>query len=87
MFLTITQNRITKICVPESWTLHMLPCSLDKKEKEESKLSSTSHFQRFFSSNHVFSAARRLLADEGDDHPSTSEKLGYCAAKVLKIVL
>ncbi|CAL5195395.1 unnamed protein product [Lathyrus oleraceus] len=81
LFLTITQNGITKICVRESWTLHMLPCSPDEKEKKESKPSSTSHFQRFFSSNDVFTAARHLLADDGDDHPSTHEKLGYCAAK------
>lgn len=87
LFLTITQNGITKICVRESWTLHMLPCSPDEKEKKESKPSSTSHFQTFFSSNDVFTAARHLLADDGDDHPSTHEKLGYCAAKVLNMVL
>ncbi|XP_004510198.1 MLO-like protein 1 [Cicer arietinum] len=76
LFLTVTQNRITKICVPENWTHHMLPCSLDEKDEESKK--STSHFQTFFSSNDVFGTTRRLL---GDDHPSTEETLGYCAAK------
>jgi mlo protein len=84
LLLTVTQNAITKICVPQSWTHHMLPCSFEEKEHEESKLSSTKHFQTFFSSNDVFDTARRLLG-ETNDHPSTEENHGYCASKVLKL--
>jgi mlo protein len=83
LLLTVTQNAITKICVPQSWTHHMLPCSFEEKEHEESKLLSTKHFQTFFSSD-VFGTARRLLA-ETNDHPSTEENHGYCASKVLKL--
>jgi len=82
LLLTVTQNGIIKICVPESWTRHMLPCSLkDKEEKESAKL--TSHFQNFFSST-----VRHLLDDkesENEDHqPAAGEKLGHCARKVEK---
>jgi len=79
LLLTVTQNGIIKICVPESWTLHMLPCSLkDKEEKKSAKL--TEHFQTFFSFTHI----RHLLADdEGEGHQATTaEKLGHCARKV-----
>jgi len=83
LFLTVTQNGITKICAPEEWVLHMLPCRL---VKNESKLSSKSHFQTFFSSKDVFGTARRLLGDDHDhDHSSKGEEIGYCAAKVLKL--
>ncbi|CAJ2664807.1 unnamed protein product [Trifolium pratense] len=80
LLLAVTQNTITKICVPQSWTLHMLPCSLEEKEHVESKLSSTKHFQTFFSSDDVFGTARRLLGDD-NDQPSTEESRGYCASK------
>jgi len=83
LFLTVTQNGITKICAPVEWVLHMLPCSLGKEDDEESKLSSKTHFQTFFSSKDVFGTARRLLGDD-DDHSSKGEEIGYCAAKVLK---
>ncbi|XP_020208319.1 MLO-like protein 1 [Cajanus cajan] len=84
LLLTVTQNGIVKICVPVSWTHHMLPCSFDLKEKEEST-KTTSHFQTFFSSSNISGIARRLLEEsksESENHePSTVTKLGHCAAK------
>jgi mlo protein len=90
LFLTITQNGITKICVPDEWTYHMLPCSLEEIEEEEMK--KNSHFQTFFSSDHVSGTARRLLGGGGgggsdDPFGFTDEKVGYCTAKVLKLCL
>jgi len=84
LLLTVTQNGIIKICVPESWTRHMLPCSLkDKEELESAKL--TSHFQTFFSFTDIPATVRHLLAEnENEDHQS-GEKLGHCAKKVLKL--
>lgn len=82
LLLTVAQNGITKICVPVGWTNHMLPCSLEEKEIEESK-KPISHFQTFFSFEHI---ARRLLADR-DEHESPTDHAkvgGYCAAKVFK---
>ncbi|TKY68773.1 MLO protein 1 [Spatholobus suberectus] len=82
LLLTVTQNGIVKICVPVSWTNHMLPCSLEDKEKEESK-TTISHFQTFFSFSNISGTARRLLGEsESENHqPATGEKLGHCAAK------
>ncbi|KAK7386235.1 hypothetical protein VNO78_26301 [Psophocarpus tetragonolobus] len=82
LLLTITQNAIVKICVPVSWTTHMLPCSQkDKKENGEST-KTTSHFQKSFSFSDI---ARHLLAEsegENDDGKSTAGvKLGHCAKK------
>ncbi|KAJ1427847.1 Mlo-related protein [Sesbania bispinosa] len=74
LLLTVSQNGIVKICVPQSLTHHMLPCSLKDKENEGSK-TPTSHFQTFFS----FSNISRHLLDE--NKPSTEAKPGYCAAK------
>lgn len=79
LFLTITQNGITKICVPDEWTYHMLPCSLEEIEEEEMKKNS-----------HVSGTARRLLGGGGggdDPFGFTDEKVGYCTAKVLKLCL
>jgi len=84
LLLTVTQNGIIKICVPESWTHHMLPCNLkDKKQKESAKL--TEHFQTFFSFTDIPSSVRHLLADnEGENHHAAAAvKLGHCARKVL----
>lgn len=79
LFLTITQNGITKICVPDEWTYHMLPCSLEEIEEEEMK-----------KNPHVSGTARRLLGGGGggdDPFGFTDEKVGYCTAKVLKLCL
>ncbi|GJT77115.1 MLO-like protein 1 [Tanacetum coccineum] len=52
LLLTVFQSRIIKICVKESLTNHLLPCSLsDKKEALHPKPESTSHL-------------RHLLAEE-----------------------
>ncbi|KAD3336172.1 hypothetical protein E3N88_31691 [Mikania micrantha] len=52
LLLTVFQARIIKICVKESITEHLLPCSLrDKKEALNPKLEGTSHI-------------RHLLAEE-----------------------
>ncbi|XP_054781045.1 MLO-like protein 1 isoform X2 [Prosopis cineraria] len=73
LLLTVTQNGITKICVPAGLTRHMLPCNPDRGEGEESKIS-TSHFQSFFSFPGISGTARRLLA-EGSSSSS------YCVRK------
>ncbi|XP_028751257.1 MLO-like protein 1 [Neltuma alba] len=73
LLLTVTQNGITKICVPSGFTHHMLPCDSNEGEGEKSK-TPTSHFQSFFSSPDISGTVRRLLA-EG------SSSSTYCARK------
>ncbi|XP_057519585.1 MLO-like protein 1 [Amaranthus tricolor] len=45
LMLTVLQGAISKICIPEKYVKHMLPCSL--KDKESSGLSTTEHLGRF----------------------------------------
>ncbi|XP_061351642.1 MLO-like protein 1 [Gastrolobium bilobum] len=77
LLLTVTQNGITKICVPRGWTRHMLPCSPEDRDNEESE-THTSHFLNFFSFAVISGTSRRLLAEGGQE---TEAKLEYCAAK------
>ena len=52
LLLTVLQGAISKMCIPEKFVRHMLPCSL--KDKEESTgLSTTEHIGGF----------RRLLSE------------------------
>ena len=76
LLLTVSQNGIVKICVPQDWTHHMLPCSYKDEEHEQTK-TPTSHFQTSFSFS---GTVRRLLADA---KPATEAEPGYCARKVL----
>ncbi|KAJ8763232.1 hypothetical protein K2173_025617 [Erythroxylum novogranatense] len=76
LLLTVTQNIISKICVPEHVVNNMLPCSLEDKEKETHKSNTTEHFQRFFTTA-ISGTARRLLAEE----QSSESPTGYCAKK------
>lgn len=70
LLLTVSQNGITKICVPASVTRHMLPCTLQEKEhSEEQKPHSQSH--TLFSFPGI---ARRLLSE--------APKTDFCARKV-----
>ncbi|RDX82852.1 MLO-like protein 1, partial [Mucuna pruriens] len=69
LLLTVTQTGITRICVPPSFTHHMLPCSLHEKPKHKS------HFQTF-----PPGIARRLLAGDAEHSPPNTET-GFCARK------
>ncbi|KOM42378.1 hypothetical protein LR48_Vigan04g257600 [Vigna angularis] len=80
LLLTVTQNGITKICVPPAFTRHMLPCSLDLAPKHES------HFQTFYFPG----TPRRLLAATAAEHApphseaeatETGTETGFCARK------
>lgn len=76
LLLTVSQNFIAKICVPENVVNDLLPCNLSDKKTEEGlkSNSTTSHFQSFFPGT-ISGTVRRLLAE-------TSEaNLGYCAKK------
>ncbi|QHO33703.1 hypothetical protein HN51_027366 [Arachis hypogaea] len=78
LFLSVSQRGITKICVPKSWSHHMLPCSLKEKEELEAETNITSsHFQNSlsFSSNlrHLLALAHAQVAAEA--------QLQYCARK------
>ncbi|RYR49294.1 hypothetical protein Ahy_A07g035720 isoform C [Arachis hypogaea] len=80
LLLTVSQNGITKICVPPSVTRHMLPCSLDEKEKvtvEHLLGQDRFHFERFFS------FPRRLLAETQGTETETHAlaKTEFCARK------
>ncbi|KAK7277422.1 hypothetical protein RIF29_18574 [Crotalaria pallida] len=60
LLLTVTQNGITKICVPPGLTRHMLPCTWedeDEDEEHESHSHTNSHFQTFSAG-----IGRRLLS-------------------------
>ncbi|XP_061372412.1 MLO-like protein 1 [Gastrolobium bilobum] len=76
LLLTVSQNGITKICVPPGLTRHMLPCSLEDKVEEKHE----SHFQTFFS---FPGTARRLLAHAKANADAVAEELKpeYCARK------
>ncbi|MED6136241.1 hypothetical protein PIB30_054260 [Stylosanthes scabra] len=80
LFLSVSQFGITKICVPKSWTHHMLPCSLEEKEEleAETNTNTTSHLQNslFFSGNvrHLLALAEAEVAAEAQRQ--------YCARKI-----
>ncbi|CAL9129077.1 unnamed protein product [Musa acuminata var. zebrina] len=58
LLLTVFQGVIQGICIPEGWSLHMLPC---KKEERITK----AHFQTAFSAGHFGGVGRRLLTGGG----------------------
>ncbi|XP_015895663.2 MLO-like protein 1 isoform X2 [Ziziphus jujuba] len=70
LLLTVFQNAISKICVPQRVVQNLLPCKLPSQSHEEPK--SAAHFQAFFSST-----ATRLLSEES----SSEGQLGYCGRK------
>ncbi|KAG2722371.1 hypothetical protein I3760_02G125500 [Carya illinoinensis] len=57
LLLTVLQNRIAKICIPEKLASKWLPC-----EKKEESSSTTAHFQTLLDS-FIPGTARRLLAE------------------------
>ncbi|WOK96512.1 hypothetical protein Cni_G05219 [Canna indica] len=65
LLLTVFQGAIQNICIPERWTLHMLPC----KREESTDSLGTAHFQSAFSAG-IFGGRRRLLSGDGSgaDH-------------------
>ena len=78
LLLTVFQGTISKWCVPESLTEHLLPCDLKDKpkaEEDEHGSSTTEHFQTFFVSS-ISGTARRLLSE------GSASQNGYCAHKV-----
>ncbi|XP_041000107.1 MLO-like protein 1 isoform X1 [Juglans microcarpa x Juglans regia] len=76
LLLTVFQNTISKICVPEDLTRHMLPCKLEEGGQEESITNATTaHFGSFFVST-ISGKARRLLSEE-----VSSSKTSYCSRK------
>ena len=83
LLLTVSQNGITKICVPPGLARHMLPCGVDEKEKvTKEHLQAQYHFQRFFS--FPGGTARRLLAEAAaaETHKQPLTKTEFCARKV-----
>ncbi|XP_041000108.1 MLO-like protein 1 isoform X2 [Juglans microcarpa x Juglans regia] len=77
LLLTVFQNTISKICVPEDLTRHMLPCKLEEGGQEESITNATTaHFGSFFVST-ISGKARRLLSEE-----VSSSKTSYCSRKI-----
>lgn len=75
LLLTVSQNRLTKICVPPGVLRHMLPCRLEDKESHSH---SHSHSAFSFPAGRI---ARRLLADRllAESEPL---KTGFCGRKV-----
>ncbi|AES74322.1 hypothetical protein MtrunA17_Chr3g0145831 [Medicago truncatula] len=74
LLLTVSQNRLTKICVPPGVLRHMLPCSLEDKKE------SHSHSAFSFPGR----IARRLLADRLLAESESAEeplKTGFCGRK------
>ncbi|KAG6725791.1 hypothetical protein I3842_02G048400 [Carya illinoinensis] len=72
LLLTVFQNTISKICVPEDLTRHMLPCKL-KEGGQSITNATTAHFGSFFVST-ISGKARRLLSEE-----VSSSKTSYCS--------
>ncbi|KAL3517918.1 hypothetical protein ACH5RR_020507 [Cinchona calisaya] len=68
LLLTVFQGSIVKICVKESVTLHLLPCSLSEKPSSHDGAESSRAIPET-------TAHRRLLAEE------SAISAGYCAAK------
>lgn len=84
LLLTVFQNTISKICVHQDVLDNMLPCKRNKtaeSEGQNSHVTTTSHFQTFFSSS-ISGTAKRLLAEE----ESAASERGYCAQKVSIII-
>ncbi|XP_077227240.1 MLO-like protein 1 [Tasmannia lanceolata] len=57
LLLTVFQGAISRMCIPESWTLHMLPC-----KKENQNVETTQHLKSFFFSG-ILGSGRRLLSE------------------------
>lgn len=66
LLLTVFQGLIQRICIPEGWTNHMLPC---KKEDEESEAAGAAAKEHF-----VVAGVRRLLAEGGEAATHCSRK-------------
>lgn len=78
LLLTVSQNAISKICVPKSLMDNLLPCKLSEAEEAKGhggESASTSHHLGVATITGVF---RRLLAEE-----ASGEQIGYCARKVI----
>ncbi|KAI5402247.1 MLO-like protein 1, variant 2 [Lathyrus oleraceus] len=80
LLLTVSQNGLTKICVPPGVLRHMLPCTLKEKDQKESQLPK-SHSAFSFPG-----IARRLLADrllaEAEAAEEAHPKTSFCSSKV-----
>lgn len=80
LLLTVSQNGLTKICVPPGVLRHMLPCTLKEKDEKESQLPK-SHSAFSFPG-----IARRLLADrllaEAEAAEEAHPKTSFCSSKV-----
>ncbi|CAI8611519.1 unnamed protein product [Vicia faba] len=72
LLLTVSQNGLTKICVPPAVLRHMLPCTLQEKDDAESQLPK-SHSAFSFPG-----LARRLLAEPPQNAHS---KTSFCSTK------
>lgn len=66
--LSVSQNAISKICVPKTLVDNLLPCKFSQAGKEVPSSSSTSH---------ISGSLRRLLGE------SSSAHIVYCAHKVI----
>ncbi|KAG6492616.1 MLO-like protein 1 [Zingiber officinale] len=62
LLLTVLQGAIQKICIPQGWTHHMLPC----KREDSTDNHGTSHFQSVFSAG-IYGGHRRLLSGGGSE--------------------
>ncbi|XP_055820079.1 MLO-like protein 1 [Solanum dulcamara] len=69
LLLTVSQERILKICIPKHLSNHWLPCKKEEEDDEGAK--ETVHFQTNFFS--LIPGGRRLLAESANS--------GYCKAK------
>ncbi|XP_058785728.1 MLO-like protein 1 [Vicia villosa] len=79
LLLTVSQNGLTKICVPPGVLRHMLPCTLKEKDQAESE-KPKSHSAFSFPG-----IARRLLADrllaEAEAAEEANPKSPFCSSK------
>ena len=71
LLLTVFQGLIQRICIPEGWTNHMLPCKKeDQKSEEVAAGIGTEHYVVG-----ILGGVRRLLSEEGEGSTHCSRKV------------
>ncbi|KAK1274426.1 MLO-like protein 1 [Acorus gramineus] len=79
LLLTVFQNRISQICIPESITFHMLPCKLP----EGSAVGQESHSHRAFPVDHNWRRRRLLSGGSNSGHCKQQGKVPLLSLEAL----
>ncbi|TXG72955.1 hypothetical protein EZV62_001534 [Acer yangbiense] len=74
LLLTVCQNTIAKICIPQHLSTKWMPC----KKQQDNETKTTSYFFSFVSADGIL---RHLLAEASSSSSSSSSSQDYCSQK------